>query len=89
MHNAADRDNYITIVSENIEDGKDKYFVKRNDLSQFGVPYDYSSVMHYGETAFSKNGERTIIPKYSSVKIGQRARLSENDIARIKAMYKC
>lgn len=29
----------------------------------FGVPYDFRSVMHYSNMAFSANGRATIIPK--------------------------
>lgn len=36
---------------------------------------------------FQKIGERTIIPLAEGVQIGQRERLSEKDIAAIKAMY--
>lgn len=36
----------------------------------FGVGYDYSSVMHYSSTAFSKNNQlKTIVPKVSTIYI--------------------
>ena len=50
--------------------------------------YDYGSVMHYGRTAFSKNGLETITPKMSQdVTIGQRNGMSTTDIAELNAVY--
>jgi Astacin (Peptidase family M12A) len=34
-------------------------------VSDFGVGYDYNSVMHYSRKAFSKNGEDTLTPLVS------------------------
>lgn len=45
--------------------------------------------MHYSSKAFSKNGDRTIIPKKANAKIGQRNGFSPADVAKLNAMYNC
>lgn len=45
--------------------------------------------MHYGPTAFSKNGLATIVPKQSDVQIGQRIGFSTNDLYKINKLYSC
>lgn len=78
-----DRDRYVAIQWDNIEDGKG---------SQFEIPasgeliytYDYNSIMHYGPTAFSKNGNATIVTIPPGIPIGQRRGLAPNDIAAVK-----
>lgn len=82
-----DRSSFIRIVWENIdEDYRHNFEQHLTDGKDFGE-YDYQSIMHYGPLAFSKNGEKTIIPLVDGVEIGQRTHLSEKDIAAIKAMY--
>ena len=53
-------------------------------------PYDFHSIMHYDNKAFSKNGGDTlrsiINPK---MKLGQLKRLSRTDVAQIIKLYKC
>lgn len=39
----------------------DKY--SSDKITDFGVGYDFQSVMHYPGSAFSKNGEKTMAPK--------------------------
>jgi hypothetical protein len=82
-----DRHLYIRIIWENIEE-EHKYNFEQHltDSKDFGE-YDYQSIMHYPAYAFSKNGEKTIIPLTEGVEIGQRNQLSEKDIAAIQAMY--
>ena len=46
-HQRSDRDDYITIVHSNLENGKQINFEKRNSTNY--TPYDYESVMHYDE----------------------------------------
>lgn len=35
--------------------------VKESEFTTFDLPYDYDSIMHYGNKAFSKNGNVTIV----------------------------
>lgn len=39
--------------------------VPDNVTTTYGLPYDYTSVMHYPRYAFSKNGKETIVAKVS------------------------
>jgi hypothetical protein len=45
--------------------------------------------MHYSKTAFSVNGQPTIITKDPNVWIGQRNGLSAIDIQEIRRYYNC
>ncbi|EDO45685.1 predicted protein, partial [Nematostella vectensis] len=62
-----DRDQYVTIVWNNIADGKIDQFKIYGSIDSLGTPYDYGSVMHYAPRAFTKNGQPTIVPKQSGV----------------------
>ncbi|KFB53863.1 AGAP010764-PA-like protein [Anopheles sinensis] len=91
QQSASDRDEYVDIIWENIEDGKEHNFniYENSIVTDFSVRYDYGSVMHYSSTAFSKNGQRTIVPKDPNAAIGQRVGMSERDISKLNHMYKC
>ncbi|EAT33222.1 AAEL014515-PA [Aedes aegypti] len=91
MHSASDRDQFVTIQWQNVREGAEANFQHygTDKITDFGMGYDYGSIMHYSATAFSKNGQRTISPKVSSASIGQRFWMSENDIWRIWKMYGC
>ena len=87
-----DRDEYITIIFENI-DPKNKYnFDKKYSTAQLNLPYDLRSIMHYESHAFSINGRPTIVSKVPSYSIpystyGQT--YSELDILAVRKIYKC
>ncbi|KAL7645899.1 UNVERIFIED_CONTAM: hypothetical protein RMT77_002796 [Armadillidium vulgare] len=90
-HIRPDRDQYISVQYENIIDDYKSDFNITNHFKNFPESYDYESIVHYPELAFSKNGNRTIItkdPKYQH-KIGTSKTLSEIDISKIKRIYKC
>ena len=52
---------YISIYFVGSENNFKKADTKRSN--DFGVSYDFNSVMHYSEYAFSKNSRKTIEPK--------------------------
>ncbi|XP_071760146.2 low choriolytic enzyme-like [Centroberyx gerrardi] len=89
-HTRSDRDRYVRINWQYIKD----YYVhnfKTKDTNNLNTPYDYSSILHYGRTAFSSEfGKDTITPiPDPSVAIGQRNGMSDIDIRRINTLYKC
>nr|XP_012227708.1 PREDICTED: astacin [Linepithema humile] len=90
QQSAANRDEWVTIHWDNIKPGKEHNFNKYDNrtVTDYGIGYDYKSVMHYSSHAFSRNGEPTITPKKEKVKLGQRDGLSEKDVAKVQAMYK-
>lgn len=63
QQSATDRDEWVTIVWDNITPGREHNFDKYDNetVTDYGVLYDYGSVMHYSAKAFSKNGEPTIL----------------------------
>ncbi|XP_062557860.1 seminal metalloprotease 1-like [Armigeres subalbatus] len=91
MQSAADRDEYVDIILENITEGKEHNFnaYTESTVTSFNVRYDYGSVMHYSAYSFSKNGLPTIVPKDPTATIGQRLGMSERDISKINLMYQC
>lgn len=90
MHNRPDRDKYVKIMWKNIAPQWFSEFDKVNpsNFNHLGTPYDYQSIMHYGATAFTKNGKITILTK-NGEQIGQRFGLSKGDIRRINNKYNC
>jgi hypothetical protein len=81
-----DRDQYVAINYQNIEAGTEHNFDQHvTDGDDIG-PYDYDSIMHYPDWAFSKNGQPTIVAK-NGAPIGQRNGLSAGDIEAVKAIY--
>lgn len=92
QQSSSDRDDYINVHLENATPGTQHNFRKYgpNVITNFGVEYDYSSIMHYGRFYFSKNGLPTITSKTSyGSDMGQRLRLTEPDIKKINKMYNC
>jgi hypothetical protein len=87
-HQRPDRGNFVAVNNANIIPAQFSNF----PIDTFNCPvgsYDCGSIMHYGTTAFSVNGQPTITVTNPAVcpNIGQRNALSGGDLAAVRAMY--
>ncbi|XP_066929153.1 zinc metalloproteinase nas-13-like [Clytia hemisphaerica] len=99
--NRFDRDQFIKINWNNIQDGMASQFDKasNNNIFQTSVPYDYMSVMQYSLSSFSKNGQNTmtILKNAQSAKLtaqdlrilGDVPDLSAEDLQEVRAYFNC
>ena len=85
-HTRPDRDDYVTVNWSNVSSGKEINFEKIEVGAANFSPYDFGSIMHYGEYFFSSNGERSISAP-DGVTIGQRDALSDYDASSVDLMY--
>ncbi|XP_065909425.1 high choriolytic enzyme 1-like [Dysidea avara] len=101
-HQRYDRDDYIKVIEDNLDgsEAATKSFSKIPSvlLNDFGVGYDYASVMHYGKDAFAKRRNRDVfevnkdLPKClrdAGLDVGQRITISSKDIEQANKLYKC
>ena len=94
-HSRKDRDRYVKVYSENIIPGVGHNFDKINYYKK-NTPYDYYSIMHYRiyEYAIDKNKFTIEILNPDNIKInndsvGDRRKLSDDDISWVNELYKC
>ncbi|XP_058825421.1 seminal metalloprotease 1-like [Topomyia yanbarensis] len=89
QQSSSNRDDYVRILWKNIIPKRKISFKKYNSslITDFGIEYDYDSIMHYSAKAFSKNRKPTIKPLQPNVVLGKRKGLSKKDIAKIQRMY--
>ncbi|MCA1671804.1 MAG: hypothetical protein LC799_06230 [Actinobacteria bacterium] len=91
-HSRHDRDQYLEKVGlENIYPEALYNFLPQPDNGDVLGEYDFESIMHYSQMAFSRNRGRTIVPRGEHVPpgvlIGQRRKLSAGDIRRLRYLY--
>ncbi|XP_034776557.2 hatching enzyme 1.2-like [Acipenser ruthenus] len=85
----SDRDEYVTIMWENIDE-EYKYAFSKEDTNNLDTTYDYSSIMHYPSFAFTKSGNPTILPILNPERyIGQRVGMTATDIKKVNRLYQC
>ncbi|EYC36909.1 hypothetical protein Y032_0844g2648 [Ancylostoma ceylanicum] len=59
-----DRNDYITVATQNVKpDWLDQFTLETTSTNDnYGMPYDYGSIMHYGGTSASANKKPTMVP---------------------------
>jgi hypothetical protein len=81
-----DRDRYVRVNWQNIQAGMEHNFNQHvSDGDDIGL-YDFNSIMHYPATAFSRNGQPTLVALGGQA-IGQATGLSAGDVAAVRVMY--
>ncbi|PAA48474.1 hypothetical protein BOX15_Mlig031851g1, partial [Macrostomum lignano] len=83
----SDRDSFVTVHWGNINNKQCHNFYKQGSLPSGFPAYDYVSVMHYGTTAFTCNGSKTLTTR-SGGNVGGSS-LTNLDVAKIRALYRC
>ena len=88
--NRTDRDQYIEMFPDNIEDQyKDNFFRLPDDMMKVSglAPFDFESLMMYPPTMFSKNGQATMRSKIQGQDIHPDSGPSPRDIERMNKVY--
>lgn len=86
--NRADRDQFVTVNFNNIQDGfADQFFLDQNAIFLTGQ-FDIGSTMMYGSFTFSKDrNSPTIVDKNGNLLPNRQARISTGDIAGTNNVY--
>ncbi|XP_078357410.1 blastula protease 10-like [Oculina patagonica] len=86
-----DRDKYVEILWDNIQEDKKTNFNKYSHgmIDSLGSPYDYNSIMHYGKRYFAKRPWQTTIRAKNGNSLGRWMHLSPLDIEQMNKYYNC
>jgi astacin len=81
-----DRNAWLTVLYENVDNSNYLQFEQRNSSRDLGY-YDYGSIMHYSNSGFSLDGNAALETVPPGIPIGQRTGLSAGDIDNISRTY--
>ena len=90
-HNRPDRNQFIKVMADNIQDNEeDQYDIGNNNSGTMTGDYDYKSIMHYRDDCFNIDGKQTfqaLSYPGNQHDIGRTNTLSDGDIEAVNAMY--
>ncbi|NLA15825.1 MAG: hypothetical protein GX877_04730 [Bacteroidales bacterium] len=86
-HSKAGRDQYVTILENNVLPGKLHNFKEYTSSYPNTAGFDFESIMLYSSYAFSRNNHPTIVKKDGEPFTSQRVRMSEDDINIVNLLY--
>ncbi|KAK0395020.1 hypothetical protein QR680_001069 [Steinernema hermaphroditum] len=89
-----DRDEYVSFKPENVERGSIGQFNKETSSTNdnYGMPYDYGSVMHYSDESFAKDAHNPVLVarnKLHQQTMGSRVAPSFVDVLLMNTHYQC
>lgn len=87
-HSRPDRDSYVTVRDEWIQEGEEVNFEIASLLDTLDTKYDYESVMHYGEYQFTTDTTQKTINARGN-EVGQRDGISKGDNVVTRLLYQC
>ena len=90
-HTRPDRDQYISVITDNIIYGIENFEKARpGETNTLGYGYDYASIMHYDSTtgAWSYRNP-ALVAKDEGIVLGMAEELSPLDILKANRLYGC
>ncbi|KAK6195406.1 hypothetical protein SNE40_000844 [Patella caerulea] len=92
-HQRPDREEFVSLNEQNAMPGTESDFQQYSwdVIDSLGIKYDYTSIMHYGGTAFARDNGitiQTLDPRYQDI-IGKATTISKTDIETVSGMYEC
>lgn len=90
--NRPDRDKYIKVLYDNIEEEQISQYEKLSEesINSLGYGYDFDSIMHYASHFFSTGGDTMDVINNTEISLKHRRKyLSKTDIAATNDLYGC
>uniref|UniRef100_T1JBK4 Metalloendopeptidase n=1 Tax=Strigamia maritima TaxID=126957 RepID=T1JBK4_STRMM len=86
-----DRNSHLNVYTTNMGDNKIYFETANDDVMNYDVPYEYSSLMQYTPDAFSSNGKLTLVPKdpMAFPLMGNAQKITYLDFKLVNRMYNC